>query len=56
MRRVASRLRILRELAGFLYQQRLWWMIPMLAVVLFVGILLAVVSGSPLAPLFYPLF
>lgn len=51
-----SPLGILRGLAGFLYRQRVWWLVPMVAVVLLVGILLALVRGSPQGPLFYPLF
>jgi hypothetical protein len=55
-RRIGRRAETLRELAAFLYERRLWWMIPMVGVVLLVGALVVLTQGSALAPLFYPLF
>ncbi|HEX5727139.1 MAG TPA: DUF5989 family protein [Longimicrobiaceae bacterium] len=56
LRRLSARLQVLRELAAFLRERRLWWLLPMLFVVLSVGVLLALAQGSVLAPFIYTLF
>ena len=43
------------EFWHFIRTERKWWLIPMLACLLLVG-LLAVVSASPVAPFIYTLF
>ena len=45
----------LREIWGFLRDNKKWWMIPMLAIILILGVLV-LVSGSPVAPFIYTLF
>ena len=55
-RRLASRWAIVGELFRFLWQQRLWWMIPMVTVLLLLGALLLFAQTSPLAPFIYTLF
>jgi len=45
----------LREMWGFLRDNKKWWMIPMLAIILILGALV-LVSGSPVAPFIYTLF
>lgn len=46
----------LRELMGFLWKEKMWWMIPMLLVMLvFVGILVFG-NSTGLGPLLYTLF
>ena len=55
-RRLSSRLGIMRDLFGFLWKQRLWWMIPMIAILLLFGLLLLFAQSSPLAPFVYTLF
>ncbi len=55
-RRVKSRVGVVRELLQFLWQQKLWWMIPMIIVLLLFGTLLIVAQSSPLAPFIYTLF
>ncbi|MBI4355056.1 MAG: hypothetical protein HY597_01215 [Candidatus Omnitrophica bacterium] len=56
MPRVKSRFGVVRELLQFLWQQKLWWMIPMIIVLLLFGTLLIVAQSSPLAPFIYTLF
>lgn len=51
-----NRFAILGELLMFLWKQKLWWLIPMVAVFLIIGLLLIFVGSSPLAPIIYPLF
>lgn len=54
--RLTSRLAVITELFRFLWQQRLWWLIPMIAVLLVFGLLLVFAQSSPLAPFVYTLF
>lgn len=44
------------ELFSFLWKRKLWWLIPMVIVILTIGILVVFVGSSPLAPIVYPLF
>ena len=50
-----NRVSLLSEFWSFLKQNKKWWLIPLLLVILlFVG--LAIFSGSPVAPFIYTLF
>ncbi len=44
------------ELLGFLWARKLWWLIPMVTVLLIFGLLLVFASTSGLAPFIYTLF
>ena len=55
-RGLASRSAVVRELFQFLWQQRLWWMIPLVGVLVVFGVLLFVAQSSPVAPFIYTLF
>lgn len=55
-RNLASKMSIIGELLGFLWERKLWWMIPMVLVFLAFGLLLIFAQGSPLAPFIYTLF
>jgi hypothetical protein len=54
--RVAARAAVLRELSAFLWQRKLWWLLPMMAVLLVFGVLLLMAQGSAAAPFIYSLF
>lgn len=56
VRSLKSYTSIVGELLGFLWKQRLWWMIPVLAVLLVFGLLLIFAQSTPLAPFVYTLF
>jgi len=56
MRTLLSRLTIAGELLGFLWQARLWWMIPMVLVLLVLGGLIVLAQSSAIAPFIYTLF
>jgi hypothetical protein len=45
--------RLICEFASFLKQEKKWWLLPML-VLLLLGLLIAAGSGSALSPLLYP--
>lgn len=51
-----ARFAIMSELIAFLWLRRLWWMIPMVVVLLAFGLLIIFTQSSALAPFLYPLF
>lgn len=55
-RDVLVKLGIMGELLQFLWQQKLWWLIPMVVVLLAFGLLLVLAQGSAIAPFIYTLF
>ena len=44
------------EIITFLWQRKLWWMIPMVVVLLSFGMLLMFASASGVGPFIYTLF
>ena len=53
---VAARMGIVGELLSFLWQRKLWWLIPMILVIVLFGVLLVFAQGSAVAPFIYTLF
>lgn len=51
-----NRMGIAGELLSFLWQQRMWWLIPMVIVLLAFGGLLVTAQSSALGPFIYTLF
>ncbi len=52
-----SRMGIIGELLRFLWARKLWWMIPMVAALLLVGVIIILGAVSPvLSPFIYSLF
>ena len=45
-----------RELLEYLWEMKLWWMVPMVAVLLVFGLLLIFASASGVGPFIYSLF
>lgn len=45
---------ILRELVVFLWKARLWWMIPIVVILVLLGILILFGQSTGLAPFLYP--
>jgi hypothetical protein len=52
----SERLGIIGEFFGFLWRQKLWWMMPMFLVIFVFGILLVLGQNSAIAPFIYTLF
>jgi hypothetical protein len=44
------------ELWQFLRERKKWWLLPIILTLLFLGILIAMTSGSAVAPFIYTLF
>jgi len=55
-KRLISKLGIFRELLVFLWRRKLWWMIPMIVVLILFGLLLIFTQSSAVAPFIYTLF
>ena len=56
LRAAGRRVSIMGELLGFLWARKLWWLIPMVSVLLVLGVLLVFAQSSAIAPFIYTLF
>jgi len=56
LRRIASRLFIIKELFAFLWQNKLWWMIPIVLVFLLLGLFIVFTQSAAVVPFIYTLF
>jgi hypothetical protein len=55
-RSMSSNVGIVGQLMNFLWQRKLWWLIPMVAVLLIFGLLLIFAAASGVGPFIYTLF
>jgi len=55
-RSMSSNVSIVGQLLNFLWQRKLWWLIPMVVVLLVFGLLLIFASASGIGPFIYTLF
>ena len=55
-RSMGSNFGVVGELLGFLWQRKLWWLIPIVVVLLIFGLLLVFASSSGIGPFIYTLF
>jgi hypothetical protein len=46
----------LKDLWGFMKERKKWWLSPIIIVLLFIGTLIVMSSGSAIAPFIYTLF
>ena len=46
---------VFQECLLFLHQEKIWWLIPLIAILLLMAAVIMFASGSVLAPLMYPL-
>ncbi len=56
IRSMTSNFGVVNELLAFLWKRKLWWLIPMVAVLLLFGLLLIFASASGVGPFIYTLF
>lgn len=47
---------LFRDLFGFMREHRKFWLMPIFALLIFLGALMIMAQGSPLAPFIYTLF
>lgn len=52
----STRIGIVGELLSFLWKRKLWWLIPMIVVIVLFAVMLIVAEGSAVAPFIYTLF
>jgi len=55
-RSMTSNVGIVGQLLNFLWQRKLWWLIPMVTVLLLFGLLLIFATASGVGPFIYTLF
>ena len=51
-----SKISIIKEFWIFLKKEKKWWLIPIIILLLFLGILIVFTEGSALAPFIYAIF
>ena len=51
-----ARQSLIKEFFLFIKQEKKWWLVPLISVLLLVGALIVFAGSSPLAPFIYPLF
>ena len=56
LRSMTSNLGVAGELLNFLWRRKLWWLIPMVSLLLIFGLLLIFASASGIGPFIYTLF
>lgn len=56
IRSMTSNFGVVNELLAFLWKRKLWWLIPMVTVLLLFGLLLIFASASGVGPFIYTLF
>lgn len=47
---------LLKDFAGFLGKRKKYWLAPIIAVMLLLGVLVVLASGSAIAPFIYTIF
>ena len=53
---MATNLGVVGEILTFLWARKLWWLIPMVSILLLFGLLLIFANASGVAPFIYTLF
>jgi len=53
---IISKFGIFRELLAFLWQRKLWWLMPIIIFLVLFGLLLIFTQSSAVAPFIYTLF
>ena len=52
-----SRVGVIKELFGFLWKRKMWWLMPLIVVlIVFLGLLSLAAATGPLQPFIYTLF
>jgi hypothetical protein len=51
-----SNVSLLREIWAFMRVRKKWWLLPIILIMLFIGMLIVFAQGSALAPFIYTIF
>ena len=56
IREIGEKFMIAGELLSFMWRRKMWWMIPLVAVLLFFGLIIVAGSATGVGPFIYTLF
>jgi hypothetical protein len=56
VKKIVRRFGIVGELFSFLSNNKRWWMLPMICLLVLVGVLIVLAQSSAIAPFIYTLF
>ena len=56
LREIADKFGIAGELLSFIWGRKMWWMLPLVVVLLFFGLVIVVGSATGVGPFIYTLF
>ena len=56
LKKMFSRAGLFKELLEFMWENKLWWLIPFVFFLVLIGIILIASQGSVIAPFIYTLF
>lgn len=56
LKKTGGKLGVFGELLAFFWHQKLWWMIPMIVILVIFGLFLIFAQSSPIASFIYTLF
>ena len=56
MKNAGARAGVLKEMVEFLWERKLWWLIPLVVLLVAFGLLLVFAQASGIAPFIYTLF
>jgi hypothetical protein len=56
LKSIASRFGVVGEVFSFLWKRKLWWLMPMILILVVFGLLLIFAQATGIAPFIYTLF
>ena len=56
LKSIGSRLGVVGEVFAFLWKRKLWWLMPMVFILVVFGLLMVFAQASGIAPFIYTLF
>jgi len=56
LKRIGSRFGVVGEMFSFLWKRKLWWLMPMVFILVVFGLLMVFAQASGIAPFIYTLF
>ena len=56
LKSIGSRLGVVGEMFAFLWKRKLWWLMPMIFILVAFGLLMVFAQASGIAPFIYTLF